>query len=105
DRLLTEHCPEYGESLRRAPAEAALAAFFAPQPMHVARFDNAQSLDWEGFRARALSASYVPRSGPAHEGFFAALRESFRRHARTGPGTAPRVDLLYDTRVFWGRLD
>jgi len=103
DRLLSQHCPEYGEALRRAPAEAVLAAFFAPAPMQAARFDNAQSLDWEGFRTRALSASYVPRQGPAHEQFFAALSASFERHARRGPDGAARVELLYDTRVYWGR--
>ena len=103
DRLLTEHCSEYGEALRRAPAESALAAFFAPGTMHESRFANAQRLGWEGLRARALSASYVPREGPVHESFFAGLRESFDHHA-TGSGPAAVVDLLYDTRVFWGRL-
>jgi hypothetical protein len=50
-----------------------------------------------------MSASYVPREGPAHVTFFAGLRESFERHA-TGSGPDAVVDLLYDTRVFWGRL-
>lgn len=106
DRLLAQHCPEYGETLRRAPIEPALAAFFAPGAMTEARFDNSQRLDWKGFRARALSASYVPRQGPVHEAFFAALRESFDRHATAdgGQGAAACADLLYDTRVFWGRL-
>ena len=103
DRLLAKHCTEYGERLRWAPAEPELAAYFAPARMQVARLDNAQRLDWEGLRARALSASYVPRSGPAHTGFFAALRESFLRHSSAGDGADRAVDLLYDTRVFWGR--
>jgi SAM-dependent methyltransferase len=104
DRLLSEHCPEYGERLRSAPPEPGLAAFFSPTPMHAACFENSQRLDWEGLRARALSASYVPRHGPAHEGFFAGLRESFRRHAAPAADGRPAVDLLYDTRVFWGLL-
>lgn len=105
DALLAAHCSEYGAALRRSPAEPALAAFFAPGAMSVARFDNSQRLDWEGYRQRALSASYVPREGPAHEAFFAALRESFQRHAQAGPTGRLEADLLYDTRVFWGRLD
>jgi SAM-dependent methyltransferase len=108
DELLSRHCPEYEESLRRSPMEPELAAFFAPGVMTEERFDNSQRLDWAGYRTRALSASYVQREGPAHEAFFAALRESFDRHAtvdrREGAGAAPRADLLYDTRVFWGRL-
>lgn len=103
DRLLAEHCTEYGEALRRSPAESALAAFFAPGVMREARFDNRQRLDWEGYRQRALSASYVAREGPAHDAFFAALRASFERHA-TGSGPAAVAELLYDTRVFWGTL-
>ena len=103
DQLLTAHCPEYGEGLRRSPAELALAAFFAPAAMTESRFDNSQRLDWEGYRQRALSASYVPREGPAHEAFFAALQQSFDRHA-VGAGPAAVAELLYDTRVFWGRL-
>jgi SAM-dependent methyltransferase len=103
DRLLTEHCPEYGEAQRRSPSELALAAFFAPGVMTDARFDNSQRLDWEGYRQRALSASYVAREGPSHDAFFAALQESFDRHA-VGSGPAAVAELLYDTRVFWGRL-
>jgi SAM-dependent methyltransferase len=89
DRLLAENCPEYGEALRRAPGEGVLAAFFAPSPMQERRFDNSQRLGWEDYRARALSASYVPRSGPAHERFFAGLRESFDRHAQGRGPEAP----------------
>lgn len=114
DALLSQHCPEYGAALQRSPITLELAAFFAPAVVTETRFDNSQRLDWEGYRTRALSASYVPREGPVHDAFFTALRESFERHAtrdpvRDGPGSGgasppARADLLYDTRVFWGRL-
>ena len=103
DELLSAHCTEYGATLRRSPLEPALAAFFAPGAMGEARFDNSQRLDWEGYRLRALSASYVPREGPAHDAFFAGLKQSFDRHA-VGVGPAAVAELLYDTRVFWGPL-
>jgi len=45
----------------------------------------------------------VAREGPSHDAFFAALRESFDRHA-IGSGPAAVAELLYDTRVFWGPL-
>lgn len=47
---------------------------------------------------RALSASYVPKSGPHHEALLSGLQAAFARHASGG-----RVDFVYDTRVFWGR--
>lgn len=60
---------------------------------------NRQPLDEEGLLDRALSASYVPLSGPAHVRLVAALRDLHRRF-RDSEG---RVALAYRTRVWRAR--
>jgi SAM-dependent methyltransferase len=99
EALLVEHCPDYAEVQRRTPTEADVRAFLGASAA-LESFDNEQLLDWQGLLGRAMSASYVPKSGPAHQSFVAGLRRAFERHAEGG-----RVRLPYDTRVFHGRLD
>jgi SAM-dependent methyltransferase len=76
------------------PVPLLAAAGFAGARRRV--FPNAQRLDADGLVARALSASYVPRLGPAHERLVAGLRALHAR-ARGGDGLA---ELAYDTEVF-----
>ena len=99
EALLLRHCPGYAAVQRGAPDEAALASFFSPAPMTELCCPNSQVVDWNGLLGRVLSASYVPLAGPEHEALVAGLRASFERHADDG-----RVALLYDTRMFAGRL-
>ena len=106
----------------RDPADAATAAYgravvrasgrdpaadprFTPDPLfQSARFQNSrelvfpnhQMLDLDGLVGRALSASYVPRSGPAHDALIADLGAL---HAASA-GTDGRITLVYRTRVF-----
>ena len=100
EALLHEHAPDYEALERREDGNARVRAFFGPGGFRETCFGNRQVLDWQGLRGRALSASYVPRDGPAHEAFFAGLRAAFERHEEDGT-----VDFDYDTRVFHGRLD
>jgi len=104
DALLLEHCPDYGPSSRNEVGDGQVEAFFGTGRTDAGRMlklelRNPQSLDWEGFAGRARSASYVPREGPAHEAFFAALRGLFERHARGG-----RVSFELRTLAFHGTL-
>jgi SAM-dependent methyltransferase len=48
------------------------------------RAANAQALDRDGLLRRALSASYSPTSGPAHEALKRELLELFDSHSRDG---------------------
>src|SRR5262249_14183249 len=57
---------------------------------------HAQPLDAEGLVGRALSASYVPASGPATECLVADLRALPARFGAPGG----RVALVYETRAF-----
>jgi SAM-dependent methyltransferase len=99
ERLLRAHAPDYAALERRGDADAGVHAFFAPGVPQERVLPNVQRLDWEGVAGRARSASYVPRSGPAHDALFAGLRAAFEVHARDGT-----AELLHDTRVFVGRL-
>jgi SAM-dependent methyltransferase len=62
-------------------------------------FRNEQRMDLEGLLGRAMSASYVPRAGPAHAALAAGLRAL---HARLADGEG-RVRLAYRTHVLLAR--
>jgi SAM-dependent methyltransferase len=100
EQLLLEYGTDYANVRHDNIAAGDLAAFFAPQPMREARFDNLQGFDYEGLESRLLSMSYVPAAGQArHAEMLVALRACFARHARAG-----RVEFEYDTRMYYGRL-
>jgi len=64
------------------------------------RLDNFQLSDFEGFKGRLLSASYVPLAGhPDFEQMLAELRRVFDAHQQGGT-----VRVEYDTEVFYGRV-
>lgn len=66
-----------------------------------AHFPNPQRYSWEQLRGRALSSSYAPLpSDPRHAGFVNALRTLFERYQRDG-----KLDFLYETNLYWGRLN
>jgi SAM-dependent methyltransferase len=65
-------------------------------PVRLELFDNWQDLDGRGLLGRALSASYVPREGPAFDVLEARLAELFERH-RDARGLAR---MKYVTRVY-----
>lgn len=63
-------------------------------------FPNVQRVDFDGLKGRLLSASYIPCAGhPRFEEMLLELKNIFDRHAETGA-----VEILYDTRVFYGKF-
>jgi ubiquinone/menaquinone biosynthesis C-methylase UbiE len=77
-----------------------LAAFFAPEPMSCASFENAQSFDYEGLEGRILSSSYMPQPG---QGRFAEMQAAARRlFAETQRDGA--VTMVHDCVVCFARL-
>jgi SAM-dependent methyltransferase len=80
---------------------AAMKEFFAPAACLTASFDNAQSLDLKGLRARAMSSSYLPLPGhPRCEEMLNRLATLYDEHQING-----KVWQAYDTKVYYGRLD
>ena len=79
---------------------AELEPFFAPAPLHEARFDNRQTLDLAGLEGRLRSCSYAPApEHPDHAPMMAELGRIFAACREDG-----RVTLEYDTRIYYGRL-
>jgi SAM-dependent methyltransferase len=64
-------------------------------PFQKVSFPFRQVLTAEGLEGRALSASYSPKEGPAHEKLVRGLREVFGRFAKEGV-----VSLVYKTDVY-----
>jgi SAM-dependent methyltransferase len=63
-------------------------------PRRVERFEHRQLVDRDGLLGRALSASYVPKTGPRHARLIETLDALFTRHATDG-----QVALVYATEV------
>jgi SAM-dependent methyltransferase len=86
-------------ALSSVESERALREFFGGS-YRTARFDNRQSLDFDGLKGRLLSASYVPLAGQeGHEEMLAELARIFAEHQQDA-----QVTIEYDTNVFYGPL-
>ncbi len=105
-----EFLRDYEKLLRRYGTDYAevAAAYADPESLRrcfggeygTRRFDNFQLFDFEGFKGRLLSASYVPLAGhPDFEPMLAELRRVFDAHEQGGT-----VRVEYDTEVFYGRI-
>ena len=64
-------------------------------PVRLQTFPNSQVLDLPGLLGRALSASYAPKSGPAHEVLSRLLTDLHAKFARRG-----EVMMRYRTDVY-----
>jgi SAM-dependent methyltransferase len=100
DALLRRHAREYAALADRRSDEASMRAFLGPA-MQVARFSNAQALDYAGLEGRLLSSSYAPERGdPQHAPMLEALRALFERHKKSG-----KIVFPYETRVYFAPLE
>jgi SAM-dependent methyltransferase len=100
EEVLAGHCPEYRTVRWNDATEDDIEPFFAPDTMEIHVEDNSQWLDWDALHGRLLSSSYVPRPGtPAHDALMKDMRALFDARAREG-----LVHMLYDTRVYLGRV-
>jgi SAM-dependent methyltransferase len=100
EALLSKYGTDYARVRHERIDEAALTEFFGDRQYFKGSVDNFQALDWDGFRGRLLSSSYVPDAGqPRYEEMLVELEQLFEKHQRDG-----RVTIEYDTQVFAGRL-
>ncbi|MGQ0614319.1 MAG: class I SAM-dependent methyltransferase [Planctomycetaceae bacterium] len=94
-RLVREAAgPDKDLAGRQFTEEAVVRRFFCG--LRLLLFRHEQRLDSGGLLGRAMSASYVPRSGAAHERLMAALRDLHLAHARSD-GFA---NLVYRTELW-----
>jgi SAM-dependent methyltransferase len=101
DAMLEELAPEYpAVRARDRVATSGMDSVFAPNKANVTKLANAQQLDAAGLRGRLASSSYAPKPGsPTYPAIAARLEQLFATHARDG-----RVEIAYETVVYWGRL-
>ncbi|HEY2148426.1 MAG TPA: class I SAM-dependent methyltransferase [Pirellulales bacterium] len=103
EQLLQEFGSDYDQVKARGQAASergSLADFFRPHAYEVMTFKNHQDLDFEAFRGRALSASYLP--GPPHPRYAALIDELERIFARHQSGGEVRID--YETKLYLGQF-
>lgn len=100
EALLNEYGTDFKKVRHENVDEGRLGQFFDHQGFEKHVLPNEQRLDYAGLEGRLLSSSYVPAAGaPGHAAMVAALKALFDRHQREGV-----VRLLYDTRVYCGRM-
>ncbi len=76
-----------------------LTTFFGAAGFHARELPNTQAMDWEGFRARLLSASYLPLpDDPGYEPMMTEAQSLFNQYQVDG-----KVSLHYVTEVYWNR--
>jgi hypothetical protein len=77
-----------------------LASFFGLRGFELKSFVNRQDLDFEAFRGRVLSASYIPK--PPDERYPRVVDELERVFARHQVSGTVRID--YETNLYLGQL-
>ena len=100
ERILIEHGTDYAKVRDSHLDEDRLSAFFAPNGMRSASFENVQHLTHEGLMGRVLSSSYMPQPGhPQHEAMSRSVESHFTEHETGG-----HVRMEYDCVVCYGQL-
>ena len=98
--LINRYGKDYVQVKHRNIEQTDLAAFFAPAPMEVKEFNNQQVFDFEGFKGRLLSSSYMPLQGePGYDEMLVALKQLFDKYQQAGA-----ITITYYTRVYAGRI-
>jgi SAM-dependent methyltransferase len=100
EKLLETYSPDYVRVTHKRLDDQGLRAFLG-KDFQLETFENSQSFDFEGLKGRLLSSSYAPEAGrPGHEPMLSELRNIFDAHQFDG-----RVDFLYETNLYYGRLE
>lgn len=100
EQILIEHGTDYANVRDSHLDENRLAAFFNPNDMHTATFENAQELNLEGLMGRVLSSSYMPQPGhPRYEAMSRSVEAHFSQHMTNG-----HIRMEYDCVVCYGQL-
>ena len=100
EKLLLDYGTDYKE-VRHERTTDEIRDFFAPSPYQEKTFKFGQQFDHEGLEGRLLSSSYTPQAGhPKYAAMLKQLRTIFDEHQVNS-----KVDVAYDTRVFYGGLE
>lgn len=100
EQLLRKFGINYEQVCAESFDEQTLHDFFAPHRIEVFNVPHTQLLDWEAFKGRLLSMSYVPKVGdPNFDAMCAVAERAFEAHAVEG-----RVLFEYEAKVYVGRF-
>ena len=99
ESLLIEFGTDY-ETVRHENITKETLQDFFQTDFSQAIFQNSQTVDFDGLRGRMLSSSYIPSAdNPRFAEMLKNLESLFAEHAENG-----KIDILYDTKVFYGRI-
>lgn len=99
EKFLIEFGTDYLEVRHEAVSTDKIRGFFGADFRETV-FPSIQRVDFDGLKGRLLSASYVPRAGHSRfEEMLLELKNIFERYEQAGV-----VEILYDTRVFYGKF-
>ena len=99
ENLLIEYGTDYEQIRHDNITKETLRNFFQTD-FKEAIFQNKQTVDFDGLKGRMLSASYVPSpENPRFPAMLKNLETLFAEHAENG-----RIDILYDTKIFYGQI-
>ncbi len=96
EEILHRHIPEYGASQHRKFDTEVISNFLHPRQMKRQVLANSQSFDWEGFKGRALSSSFMPKQGLLHDEILKEMHNLFQRYEENG-----KVLFQYDTVMYY----
>lgn len=96
DALLRRHIPEYEALQHRKFDAAAIRDFFSPRQMKTQVLANSQLFNWEGFKGRALSSSYMPKGGALYDKLLCDMHDLFQQHQ-----TNETILFEYDTVMYY----
>jgi SAM-dependent methyltransferase len=100
EKLLVTYGVDYASVSHKQFDDPIFRTFFG-QDFHVETFENSQSFDFDGLKGRLLSSSYAPEDGqPDYKPMLVELRRIFDAHQTDG-----RVAFLYETQLYYGRLE
>ncbi|MFY0255877.1 class I SAM-dependent methyltransferase [Chitinophaga sp. 30R24] len=100
EALLLQYGNDYKDMQHRNVGTDRLSALFLPGTFQEKSFQNAQIFDFQAFKGRLLSSSYVPEMGaPNYEPMIQALQKLFEQYQEQG-----MVRFHYETKLYIGKI-
>lgn len=96
EEILRRRIPEYAVSQHRKFDPELIRDFLHPRQMKKQVLANSQSFDWDGFKGRALSSSFMPRQGLLHDEVLSEMHDLYHRYEENG-----QVSFQYDTIMYY----
>lgn len=96
EEILRRRIPGYEASQHRKVDMDLISNFLYPRQIKQQAFANSQSFDWDSFKGRALSSSFMPQQGLLHDEVLSELHDLFLRFEENG-----KVLFQYNTVMYY----